>query len=81
MQGVGFRYFVRQRAQVLGAVGWVRNLRDGNVEFIAEAQQQALDSLIMAVRQGPRGSGVTDVEIEWGQSRGEFKDFVVKPTA
>jgi acylphosphatase len=81
VQGVGFRYFVRQRAQALGAVGWVRNLRDGDVEFVAEAPQPALESLIVAVRQGPRGSEVTDVEIEWGQGGGKFGDFAIKPTA
>ncbi len=81
VQGVGFRYFVRQRAQALGAVGWVRNLSDGNVELVAEAQQQALESLLVAMRVGPRGSGVSDIEIKWGQSTGEYEDFLITPTA
>jgi acylphosphatase len=81
VQGVGFRYFVRRRAQALGAVGWVRNRGDGNVEFVAEAQQQTLENFIIAVREGPRGSEVTDVEIEWGQGGGKFGDFAIKPTA
>ncbi len=81
VQGVGFRYFVRQRAQELGAVGWVRNLRDGNVELVAEAQHQVLESLLVAMRAGPRGSAVSDIELKWGHSTGEYEDFLITPTA
>jgi acylphosphatase len=81
VQGVGFRYFVRQQAESLSLVGWVRNLANRNVELVAEGQRADLQSLLTAVRQGPRGSSVSDVETEWGDATGEFNNFSVKPTA
>lgn len=32
VQGVGFRYFVADKAIELGLTGWVKNKKDGNVE-------------------------------------------------
>lgn len=80
VQGVGFRYFVRQRAQALGVQGWVRNLPSGEVELIAEAEPALLESLLRAVREGPSGSAVTDIQTEWGDASGEFSGFGVRPT-
>ena len=42
VQGVGFRYWVKEEAEALGLKGWVRNLRDGSVEVEAEGEEDAL---------------------------------------
>jgi len=81
VQGVGFRYFVSQQAQIMGAVGWVRNLADGQVEVMAEAARPALEELLIALREGPPGSQVSDIQIEWGDATGEFSSFAAKATA
>jgi acylphosphatase len=65
VQGVGFRYFVRQRADALGLAGWVRNRSDGAVELEAEGPRDGLVALIEAVTRGPAGARVTAVEQEW----------------
>jgi acylphosphatase len=64
VQGVGFRYFVRQTAQRLGLAGYVKNLRDGRVEVYAIASPSALASLRAALERGPRGASVSAVAEE-----------------
>lgn len=62
VQGVGFRWFVRERAREAGLHGWVRNNPDGSVELVAAGPSAALDRLEAAVREGPGGAHVRAVE-------------------
>lgn len=61
VQGVGFRWFVREEAIALGLSGWVRNRRDGAVELTAAGPEHALRKLFEIVRKGPPGAHVTEV--------------------
>jgi len=63
VQGVGFRYHVLRRAQSLDLVGWVRNRPDGRVEAEAHGSAGSLAEFEAHLRQGPRFSCVTNVEI------------------
>jgi acylphosphatase len=61
VQGVGFRWFVREQARALGLAGWVRNLPSGNVELVAAGEMEALHRLAAALRAGPPGARVDNV--------------------
>ena len=61
VQGVGFRWFVRERARRLGLAGWVRNLPDGSVEVLAEGDQGQLDLLEGELKKGPQGARVAAI--------------------
>jgi acylphosphatase len=61
VQGVGFRWFVREQARALDLPGLVRNEPDGAVVVIAEGDAAALDALEAHLRVGPSASRVTDV--------------------
>lgn len=61
VQGVGFRWYVREHARALALAGWVRNEPDGAVVLVACGDAVALDSLERQLRVGPRQSTVTDV--------------------
>jgi acylphosphatase len=63
VQGVGFRWFVRERAKALGLSGCVCNRSDGSVEVQAEGDQKAVDELLAALRAGPRGAEVLGLEM------------------
>ena len=65
VQGVGFRYFTLLEAETLGLSGWVRNLVDGRVEFVAQGPRDAVDALIATVKVGPDLAHVRDVAIAW----------------
>jgi acylphosphatase len=75
VQGVNFRANTREHARQLGLSGWVRNRYDGTVETVAEGPRRALEQFAHYLRHGPPSAHVTDVKLEWSESRGEFAHF------
>ena len=61
VQGVGFRWFVRQRAKAGDLAGYVRNLPDGNVEVAVEGDDELVGRLRRDLERGPDGARVTAV--------------------
>ena len=66
VQGVGFRYFVIQKAHTLALHGYTRNESDGSVEVLAQGPRPALERLLAYLRQGPPAAHVRDVRVTWG---------------
>jgi acylphosphatase len=64
VQGVGFRYFVKDAAIREGVTGWVRNLPDGRVEALVEGDDEAVVRVERALRQGPGGAYVDEVAVD-----------------
>jgi acylphosphatase len=62
VQGVGFRWYVREAARRLDLAGWVLNRSDGSVEVVAEGSDDAIAKLRATIEQGPRGARVDDVQ-------------------
>ncbi len=58
VQGVGFRWFVREEARRLGLSGWVTNLETGQVEVRAGGEPSSLERLRRALQVGPSGAAV-----------------------
>ena len=61
VQGVGFRWFVRERARQLDLAGWVRNLEGGGVEVAAAGAAEAVERFTHIVTHGPPGAIVRQV--------------------
>ncbi|MBA2627146.1 MAG: acylphosphatase [Gemmatimonadales bacterium] len=81
VQGVGFRWFTSRAARALGLAGFVRNLADGKVEVVVTGPAQRVDELVAAVRRGPPGAAVSNVEMradESGHDDADHKPFAVK---
>lgn len=51
VQGVGFRYSVRQIAKGFDMTGSVQNLRDGRVELLATGDEDELRAFLEAIAQ------------------------------
>jgi acylphosphatase len=51
VQGVGFRYCVRQLACGFEVTGWVRNLPDGRVELQACGERGEVDEFLSAIQE------------------------------
>ncbi|MFC1924657.1 acylphosphatase [Chloroflexota bacterium] len=79
VQGVFFRAYVRNHADVLRLTGYVRNLTDSRaVEVKVEGERDKLEKLLQNLHQGPPEAGVEKVETSWGDYSGEFSIFSVK---
>jgi acylphosphatase len=63
VQGVFFRDSTRQRAEAGGVTGWVANRPDGTVEAVFEGNDEAVESLVRWMHDGPRGADVDRVEV------------------
>ena len=46
----------------MGLVGWVRNEPDGAVHVLAQGPSKSLEVLLDALREGPEGAEVVDVQ-------------------
>lgn len=46
VQGVGFRYTVKELARGFDVCGWVKNLADGSVELQVMGEKEELESFI-----------------------------------
>lgn len=65
VQGVGFRYFVKQKADVLGIQGFVKNRLNGSVYVEAEGDEDQLNLFIAICQQGPYHARVEKINIQY----------------
>jgi acylphosphatase len=76
VQGVSFRAYTRRKANDLGLTGYVKNLRNGNVEVVAEGPQSKLYKLIIWFRkEGSPASQVEEVIVEWIKKIDNYNTF------
>lgn len=76
VQGVGFRYFAQEIADLLNVCGWTRNKSDGDVEIEAQGDETHLNLFIDKIKKGPANANVTGLrssEIAIVQNEYTFK--------
>ena len=78
VHGVGFRLTAEETARGFGVVGWVKNLRDGRVELVAEAEEATLERFLDAIRNGPMKNFISHVEASWSNAAETFNDFEIR---
>lgn len=78
VQGVGFRYTAESVALELKLTGWVRNLPDGRVEAVCEADTRALKLFLKRVAEGPMKPHLRGTDTTWSAATGEFEDFGIR---
>lgn len=80
VQGVGFRESMRAVAQALDVNGWVRNIKDGSVEAIAQGNEYAIEQLVAWCHNGPPGANVKFVNADLVESQETFIAFTRWPS-
>lgn len=61
VQGVGFRWFVREQARRCELAGWVANRPDGSVEIVSTGHEDCIERFRRALHVGPPGARVEAV--------------------
>lgn len=64
VQGVGFRFFARRKANEYNLTGWVRNTDHNKVEGEAQGDRDAIKSFLKDVDKGPRHAHVVRLDHE-----------------
>ena len=78
VQGVGYRYFALEAAARRGIQGYVRNLRGGEVEVHAEADDVALELFKQELERGPRMARVSEVVENDAPVSGVYSSFLIR---
>ena len=81
VQGVGYRYALRQAAQHAAVAGWVRNRTDGSVEALVQGPPERVAELVAWARRGPPGARVDELLIDPAPDEPAHGAFELRPTA
>ncbi|MBU0573223.1 MAG: acylphosphatase [Candidatus Margulisiibacteriota bacterium] len=77
VQGVCFRSNTYDIAQKMSVSGYVKNLVNGNVEIVAEADENELNMFLYNV-ENEMGRYIREKQISWEPGTGEFSGFQIK---
>ncbi|MFX1516172.1 MAG: acylphosphatase [Promethearchaeota archaeon] len=79
VQGVFFRVYTRDMARQLALCGYVKNLRDGRVEIVAEGSDDSLRKMAIWVKkEGSPHSRIDKTEEEWENiEKPQYSDFKI----
>jgi acylphosphatase len=77
VQGVGFRYTVKTVAAGFEVTGTIRNLPDGRVELVAEADRAELDAFRSEILDAGLAGFIRDEQVVWTQAENIFRGFEI----
>jgi acylphosphatase len=78
VQGVGFRWFIQELAALEGAAGWVKNLPDGGVEALVQAEADAVLRIDRQIRRGPSSARIERVDVMDEPASDRLHAFVIE---
>lgn len=78
VQGVGFRYSVREVACGFEVTGFVRNVPDGRVELVAEGEAAEAQAFLAAIHETQLDNYIRTKDVSWQPATGEFTGFEIK---
>lgn len=76
VQGVGFRYFIRNIASALNINGTVKNLSNGDVEIDVEGEEHQLEEFTERIQTEHDYAHISNIEVKQEELK-FFKDFKI----
>ena len=73
--GVGFRWWLYQKANERNVYGWVRNKTNNEVEAVLLGHERDVDDIVKLCKKGPTSSNVESIKIEDYQQEYFKKSF------
>ena len=77
VQGVGFRFTVKQVAAGFEVTGTVRNLPDGRVELTAEGTRTELEAFREAIREAGLAACIRHEDVHCSEAQSDFRGFEI----
>ena len=77
VQGVGFRFTCRSLAMKYGVKGWVRNMLDGRVELLAQAEPEKIAAFLEDLREEFKGY-IFNEEAQWSKPKEDYEGFTIR---
>ncbi len=78
VQGVGFRYFVVQKANEFELKGWVKNTVEGGILIMVQGDETEIETFIDYLRIGPTLSHVDKISKYKMKILTDFDNFSIK---
>jgi len=77
VQGVGFRFTVKQLARGYDLAGTIRNLPDGRVVMVVQGEREELESFLQAIDESGLGPLIVQKETKWRQVTEGLRGFEI----
>ncbi len=77
VQGVGFRWTCRSIASRYNIKGWVKNLSDGRVELLLQADPKKIAAFLEDLREEFKGY-ILGEETQWSKPDKDYRDFEIR---
>ncbi len=78
VQGVGYRFYCREKANKLGLKGYVMNLPDGDVEIEVYGKTEKLKEFISEITRKDMSFAVFDIVLEELTQDKNYRDFIIR---
>ncbi len=77
VQAVGFRHFVKEKAEGFGLMGYATNRHDGGVLIVAQGERNKLEEFLSEVHKGSMLSKVEGASYYWRKKTKDFSGFEI----